>query len=70
MMCLFGIFNMYAQRVNLYVALVAMVHQNSTSGTQDLNKTCPADDGHASLSLTSFSNTSKVLEKPAGEFED
>lgn len=42
---LFGFFNMYAQRVNLSVALVAMVNGgNSTNGTQDLNGTCPVVD--------------------------
>ena len=60
---------MYAQRVNLSVALVAMVNQNTTNGTRDLNGTCPVDD-HDGLELASDSRTSKVLDLPVGEFED
>ena len=81
-MGLFGFFNMYAQRVNLSVALVAMVHQNSNNGTRDLNNTCPVDPNHHDFRLSSpFSSNNRsnivvnnnnnvvIVGKPSGEFE-
>ena len=77
---LFGFFNMYAQRVNLSVALVAMVNQNNTAdnGTSHLNDTCPVEDryrrgrGKDVVGGGIFmSETDKVAKSdPVGEFAD
>jgi len=72
-MGLFGFFNMYAQRVNLSVALVAMVNSNSTNATIDPNGTCPVDDGgggHVGRSLAAVNSTTRVNAEPLGEFAD
>ena len=63
---LFGFFNMYAQRVNLSVALVAMTNDNATAGNATIgsNDTCPVDDDRDGLG---FSAASPPLR---GEFAD
>jgi len=68
---LFGFFNMYAQRVNLSVAIVAMVNKNASAanGTRHLNDTCPVDDGKDGLRLFAEPGASKAPD-PVGEFED
>ena len=73
MLGLFGFFNMYAQRVNLSVALVAMVNQNATNATDNPNDTCPVENrvDQIGLSLASCANQSRrVAQEPVGEFDD